>query len=418
MISLEPRKMRGTVEVPASKSQTIRALLIAAAAEGRSVIRHPLISSDTISCIGAVRAMGARVTISEDESVIYVDSDGFSASDPVSVDAGNSGTTTYLLLPMAASFSAPVTITGDEQLRRRPTAPLVAAIRAMGAEAEDTEGKPPVRVKGPLLGGHVSIECRTSQYLSGLLLSAPLAEGRTIIDCPVLFEKPYVSLTLGWLDRQGIRYSISEDYMHSEIEGGQHYRPFDEYINGDFSSASFFFVAAAISGTAITVQGLDRDDPQGDKAILTILEEMGCTVTWEGNAVTVIGPERLQGGEFDLNAIPDTLPILSIAAAAAHGDTHLTNVPQARIKETDRIRCMHDNLSLLGVDAEEESDGLLIHGRGMIHGAQCKGYGDHRIIMALAVASAASDAPIVIDDEKAAAVTFPSFFSILDSIRK
>ena len=417
MLSLQPKKMQGTVKVPASKSQTIRAFLIASATKGTSTIRHPLISSDTLSCIEAVKAMGAEVEIDEENDIAYVTSDGFSGKEEVFIDAGNSGTTTYLLLPMAASLSIPVTITGDEQLRRRPTAPLTEALRALGAEAADDKGKPPVRVKGPLKGGHVSIECRTSQYLSGLLLASPLAEGRTVIDCPLLYEKPYVSLTLGWLDRQGIKYSISDDYLHSEIEGGQSYKPFDEYINGDFSSASFFFAAAAVSGTEVTVEGLDRNDPQGDKAILSILEAMGCTVTWHGNAVTVKGPEKLKGGEFDLNAIPDTLPVLTIAAAAADGDTHLMNVPQARIKETDRIRCMHENLTLMGVNTEEEEDGIIIHGNGRIHGASCKGYGDHRIIMSLAVASAAADSPVTIDDERAAAVTFPTFFNLLETMR-
>ena len=418
MISLEPRKMQGTVEVPASKSQTIRAFLIAAAAEGTSIIRHPLISSDTLSCIEAVKAFGTEVHFSNDCGEAEVISHGLSAASPVTVDAGNSGTTTYLLLPMAASLAVPVTVTGDEQMRRRPTLPLSEAIRALGAEAHDTDGKPPVTVKGPLRGGHVSIECRTSQYLSGLLLAAPLASGPTVIDCPILYEKPYVSLTLGWLDRQGIRYTISEDYMHSEVEGGQEYRPFDEYINGDFSSASFFFVAAAISGTSITVQGLDRNDPQGDKAILDVLEKMGCMIAWNGNSVTVTGPEKLSGGTFDLNAIPDTLPVLAVAAAAAHGTVKLTNVPQARIKETDRIRCMRENLERLGVEAEEEPDGLIIHGTGSFSGGRVQGYGDHRIIMAMAVASAAADSAIEIDDEKAAAVTFPSFFSLLETIRR
>lgn len=418
MISLEPRKMEGTIEIPASKSQTIRAFLIATAAKGTSIIRHPLISSDTLSCIEAVKAFGARIKFNDDKTIAYVESEGLNAASPITVDAGNSGTTTYLLLPMAATLSTPVTITGDEQLRRRPTGPLRDSIRELGGEADDKEGKPPITVKGPLKGGRTSIECRTSQYLSGLLLASPLAKGKTVIDCPVLYEKPYVSLTLGWLDKQHIRYTISDDYMHSEIEGGQSYKPFDEYINGDFSSASFFFAAAAVSGTSVTVVGLDENDPQGDKAILGILEKMGCEVKWKGNAVTVTGPDKLQGGEFDLNAIPDTLPILAITAAAAYGDTHLTNVPQARIKETDRIRCMRENLERLGVKVEEEEDGLLIHGNGIIHGGKVKGYGDHRIIMAAAIASGKADGPIEIDDEKAAAVTFPTFFDLLETIRK
>lgn len=417
MISLEPKRLQGTVEIPASKSQTIRAFLIAAAAKGKSVIHHPLLSSDTLSAIEAVKTLGADVSFSADNKTAYVTSNGLQAEKGTVIDAGNSGTTLYLLLPMLGALSEEVTITGDDQLRKRPVGPLSAALQALGAESKDCDGKPPVSIKGPIRGGRTVIECRTSQYLSGLLLASPLSTGRTVIDCPILFEKPYVTLTLRWLDKEGIEYTISDDYMHAEIEGGQVYKPFEEYIPGDFSSASFFFVAAAISGTSITVQGLDKDDPQGDKAILSILEKMGARIEWNGNAVTVTGPERLSGGEFDLNAIPDTLPILAIAAAAACGDTHLTNVSQARIKETDRIKCMHENLARLGVEAEEESDGLLIHGRGKIQGASVKGYGDHRIIMSMAIASAVADGPIIIDDERAAAVTFPTFFELLDTLR-
>ncbi len=418
MIRLSPSRPAGIVEVPASKSQTIRAFLIAYFSGEMSIIRHPLVSSDTQSCIEAIKALGAKVSFSHDMSAAYVDASSISLPDSITIDAGNSGTTEYLLLPMAASLRIPVTITGDEQLRRRPLGPLAEALCSLGADISCSNGKPPVTIKGPLSGGRASIECRTSQYLSGLLLGAPMASARTVIDCPLLFEKPYVSLTLGWLDKQGIRYSISDDYMHSEIEGGQRYHGFDEYINGDYSSASFFFAMAAMAGTAITVRGLDRNDAQGDKAILDILKSMGCMVTWEGNAVTVRGPEKLNGGTFDLNAIPDTLPILAVTAAAAEGTTKLTNVPQARIKETDRIRSMHENLSALGVECEEEEDGLIIHGKGYIEGGYVKGFGDHRIIMAMASLSAAASDDIIIDNEEAAAVTFPTFFNLFDSIRK
>ena len=419
MIVLSPSRPEGTIEVPASKSQTIRALLIAAFARGKSIsiIRHPLISSDTMSCVNAVRALGASVTFSEDNSIAYVDSSGMNPDKPITIDTGNSGTTTYLLLPMAASLGIPVTITGDEQLVKRPVGPLKEALESLGATITDNNGFPPVTIRGPLRGGNASIECRTSQYLSGLLLTSPLSNGDTVIDCPLLYEKPYVSLTLGWMDRQDIDYSISSDYMHSEVKGNQSYKPFDEYINGDFSSASFFFAMAAMAGTEITVKGLDRNDPQGDKAILGILEKMGCTITWNGNAVTVKGG-KLRGGEFDLNPIPDTLPILAVTAAAAEGTTILGNVPQARIKETDRITSMRENLEALGVEAEETEDSLIIQGKGRIPGGNGKGFGDHRIIMALAAASAGSENDITIDDEKAAAVTFPSFFTLFDSIRK
>ena len=415
MITLSPAKPAGTIAIPASKSQTIRAFLIAAFSREKSVIRHPLLSADTISAINAIRTLGAIVDISEDKETAFVDASAVSATDPVTIDAGNSGTTTYLLLPMAASLGIPVTITGDEQLLSRPIKPLADALRSLGCDVDSD--KLPVTVKGPIKGGMASIECRTSQYLSGLLLGAPLAEENTGITCTLLYEKPYVSLTLGWLREQGVDFSIADDYMRAEVRGGQRYHGFESYINGDYSSASFFFCMAAMAGTEITVKGLDPEDPQGDKAILDILHEMGAEISWNGNEVTVKGPEHLKAGTFDLNAIPDTLPILAVTAAMAEGTTRLGNVPQARIKETDRISCMRENLALLGVNAEEEEDALIIHGNGYVKGGSVKGFSDHRIVMALASLSAGASGDIIIDDESAASITFPSFFRLLSSLR-
>lgn len=418
MIEIKPAKACGKIEIPASKSQTIRAFLLACFAKGKSIIRHPLLSSDTISCIDAVKALGAKVEFSKDGSICYVDSSVLNLSEEgITIDAGNSGTTEYLLLGLAASLGIPVTITGDKQLLSRPVGPLSAALSDLGATINESDGLPPVTIKGPLKGGCTEIECRTSQYLSSLLLAAPLAEGDTQIDCSLLYEKPYVRMTLEWLNKEGIVYEISDDLEHAKIKGNQKYRPFDEYIAGDFSSASFFFAMAAISKSSVTVKGLNRNDPQGDKEILTVLEKMGCLVEWNGNEVTVTGPEELTGGEFDLNSMPDTLPILSIVAAFATEDVHLTNVPQARIKETDRISTMCSNLKLLGANVEEEDDGILIHGKGSLRGGCACGYGDHRIIMALASAASGTDESVYIDDIKAASVTFPTFFELYESIR-
>ena len=225
-------------------------------------------------------------------------------------------------------------------------------------------------------------------------------------------------MTLKWLDDQGIQYRISDDLEEAWVKGGQSYKPLDTYIEGDFSSAAFFFVAAAIQGTEITVEGLDRDSTQGDKEILDILQAMGCTIEWNGMAVTVKGPKELKGGDFDLNAIPDTLPALAVAAAFAKGDTILGNVPQARIKETDRISVMRENLNILGVDAEERSDALIIHGKGRVKGGSVKGYGDHRIIMALSILGTKTEETTEIDDVSAASVTFPTFFDLIKELEK
>ena len=411
-------KLSGKIIIPSSKSQTIRALLISVFSRGVSYIKHPLISDDTESCINAVKAMGADVSILENGNITVDATYAFSDMDELSIDAGNSGTTEYLSLPMLSSLGIQVNIDGDEMLRKRPLKPLLDALESLGAETESTEGFPPASIRGPLDGGECTIECKTSQYLSGLLLGAPLAIGDSHIKCSVLFEKPYVKMTLKWLDDQGIKYRISDDLEEVWVKGGQSYKPLDTYIEGDFSSASFFFVAAAIHGTEVTVEGLDKNSTQGDKEILNILEKMGCSIKWNGMAVTVKGPEKLKGGVFDLNAIPDTLPALSVAAAFAEGDTILGNVEQARIKETDRIKVMRENLNELGVEAEERRDALIIHGNGSVKGGKAKGYGDHRVIMALAILGTKTEEKTEIDDVSAASVTFPTFFDLLEKLEK
>ena len=411
-------KLSGKIIIPSSKSQTIRALLISVFSRGVSYIKHPLISDDTESCINAVKAMGADVNILENGDITVDATYAFSDMDELSIDAGNSGTTEYLSLPMLSSLGIQVNIDGDEMLRKRPLKPLLDALESLGAETESTEGFPPASIRGPLDGGECTIECKTSQYLSGLLLGAPLAIGDSHIKCSVLFEKPYVKMTLKWLDDQGIKYRISDDLEEVWVKGGQSYKPLDTYIEGDFSSASFFFVAAAIHGTEVTVEGLDKNSTQGDKEILNILEKMGCSIKWNGMAVTVKGPEKLKGGVFDLNAIPDTLPALSVVAAFAEGDTILENVEQARIKETDRIKVMRENLNELGVEAEERIDALVVHGKGSVKGGKAKGYGDHRVIMALAILGTRTEEETEIDDVSAASVTFPTFFDLLEKLEK
>ncbi len=415
---LIPRSVyRGRVTVPASKSQTIRALLIALMADGRSVIRHPLYSSDTLSCIGAVKALGAEITEAEDGTITVDSSNLPESNDPLTIDCGNSGTTTALLIPILALQTREFTVTGDAQLRKRPFLPLVKALGDLGADTESEGGFPPIRLKGPLKGGETVIECRSSQYLSGLLLALPKAESDSTVTCSLLYEKPYVRMTEKWLKDQKMDVTLSDDLMVSGIRGRQKYTPFDAYIEGDFSSASFFFVLAAVHGTSVTVSGLDRNTTQGDRRILEVLESMGCSVTWDGMDVTVTGPEKLRGGVYDINDIPDALPALTVAACYSEETTEFTNVAQARIKETDRIKVMHEELEKLGADAEEKPDGIIIRGKGHLTGGKVSGHDDHRVIMALSIAGTKADGDVEIDSTGSAAVTFPTFYTLLEELR-
>ncbi len=413
-ILLTPCTYQGTIRIPGSKSQTIRAVLIATFAKGRSTIHGLLHSRDTKACFHLVRSLGAKLTFSPDGSTLTIDSTALHLKEGLVLDCMNSGTTLYLASAMLATLPYRIIITGDEQLQKRPVKPLLDALSALGATCEGDH--PPFAITGPLLGGSCSISCPTSQYLSALLLATPMAQSESEIDVPLLFEKPYVGLTLEWLEKQQIAYQSKPDWSHFLVKGGQCYKPVETDIPGDYSSASFFFALAAISGTTITVQGLDPQDTQGDREILKVLEAMGCEISYGKQSVTVTGPSHLHGGKFDINNIPDALPSLCVVATQCIGEVTLCNVAQARIKETDRIAVMHEELEKLGAKVQEKEDGIVIHGGKPLHKSIVNGHGDHRIIMALAILSCR--VPLEIDDTSAVDVTFPTFFTLLNSLKK
>jgi 3-phosphoshikimate 1-carboxyvinyltransferase len=405
-------KLSGKVEIPGSKSHTIRALAFALLAEGESEIKKPLDSADTLSCVDMIEQMGA--TVSRERDLWRVRGLGRNIPVPGDViDVGNSGTTLYIGLGIASLIEGYTVFTGDDQIRNRTAKALITTINELGGEAWSTRGngKPPVIVKGKLAGGKTSIEAVTSQYITSLLISLPLLENDTTVAVPLLHEKPYVSMTLSWLDRFGIEYE-NREYREFFIKGGQEYREFSEHIPADFSSATFFLVAAAITGSELSLEGLDFRDTQGDKEVVNILKRMGAEVEISEASIKIKG-SGLTGGSFDLNAIPDSLPALAVAACFAEGETRLYNVPQARIKETDRISVMCSELKKLGAHIEELEDGLVI-GKSELRGGEVEGHGDHRVVMALAVAGLASKGEVTISTAESVSITFPNFSDLMN----
>ncbi|MGD1821451.1 MAG: 3-phosphoshikimate 1-carboxyvinyltransferase [Pleomorphochaeta sp.] len=412
---IEPSKITGIVTIPSSKSQTIRALLIATFAKGKSIINNALLSNDTISCINACRALGTKIEI--DKNKLTIDSTNLlEDKNPITIDCDNSGTTLYLLLGLCASLEKEITFTGDNSLKSRPVGPLLKAYKDLGCYVSDTN-YPPFTIKGPITKSKTIIDCPTSQYLSSLLFASVLAKTDVEIITPLLYEKPYVELTLDWLKEQNISYEISEDLQHSKVKGNQSFKTINATINGDYSSATFFFALAAIGKTTINILGLNKDDSQGDKHTLDILAKMGCKIEWIKNGVKITGPKQLKGGTFSLNSMPDALPALCVVAAFSNEKVVFNDVPQARLKETDRIDTMNKNLNKLGVRTKELPDGIEIYGTGAIIGAKVKGYEDHRIIMSMAIAGLYSTSPIIIDDIDAVGVTFPTFFELIEQLK-
>ena len=411
---VEPSSLTGEVLIPASKSHTMRALVIAALADGVSEITNPLDSLDTRACVAGCRALGADVAA---DAVWQVTGVGGKVRTPENViDVQNSGTTLRFLLSAAAHAEGTTVFTGDASIRKRPAGPLLEALTHLGAEAFSTRGNgcAPFVVRGPLKGGKTRLAAVSSQFLSSLLLSCPLAPDDTRIDVTELNEAPYVRMTLDWLNRRGIAYE-AEELTRFRIPGGQGYHGFSRQIPGDFSSATFFAAAAAVTPDAdLTLLGLDMDDQQGDKEVVRMLEQMGAAVVVSANEIR-IRPGTLKGAEFDLNATPDALPAMAVVGALADGETRLVNVPQARLKETDRIAVMAAELSKMGAKVEELADGLVVRGGGL-KGAHVSGHDDHRIVMALAVAGLAAEGKTVIDTAESAAVTFPNFVELMTSL--
>ena len=418
--TLNRAEIQGPITIPASKSQTIRALLVALFAREKSVLRNPLISSDTQSCIDFCKKLGAQIKMVE--GVLEIDSTAFNPDkeEELEIDCKNSGTTLFFTTALACTTKKTITFTGDESLKQRSALPLLNSLRDLGASVKTAEnGCAPYTVSGQMKGGTTAIECKTSQYLSALLLACPLLEHDTVINVPLLYEEPYIKITLQWLDSQKIRYKTNENYSCFTIYGNQKYHGFESVIHGDFSSAGYFFCAAAVTGGSVTVSGLDPFDPQGDKGLLSILRKMGCRIQWNEDSVKVSGPaDGLEGGTFDLNSMPDALPALSVCCCFAKGGASLVRVPQARFKETDRIAVMANNLKKLGAKVRELEDGLVFEPVERFKGAQVDSCHDHRIAMAMAVASLVADDGVTIRDSAAVDVTFPSFFSLFDSVRK
>ncbi len=399
--------LSGRVDIPGSKSHTIRALVCALLSEGNSEIIAPLYSSDTRSCLDMIMQFGAKVTEEKDRWLVEGRGKDLLVPDNV-VDVGNSGTSLYFGVGVASLVKGTTIFTGDSQIRNRPADGLLRALNDLGAQAFSSRdnGKPPLVIQGTITGGTTSIEAVTSQYLSSLLLAAPGAMGDTNILVPLLNEAPYVTMTLDWLELMNARYS-SNKMKEFFIPGRQKFKGFSRQIPADFSSATFFMAAAAVTGSTLELHGLDFRDSQGDKEVVNILEKMGAGVEKKKQSIIISGG-NLKGGTFDLNAIPDALPALSVVACFADGETRLIRVPQARLKETDRIAVMHQELSLMGADIEELQDGLVIRGR-RLKGAQVNGHHDHRVVMALAVAALGADGDTVIDTSESVSVTFPTF---------
>lgn len=408
---IRPSGISGAIAIPPSKSHTIRALLVATLCNGTSTIRKPLFSGDGASAIGAAKGLGAIIALHDADLIIKGIGNNFNGGSD-NLDMGNSGTSTNLFTSVAALGSRNRRLDGDNSLRSRPFRPLLDALAQLGARYTIDKLATrdlPFTIAGPIRGGSVTVNGRSSQFVSSLLFACPLLAKDSTILVENIHEQPYIELTLWWLKKQDIVLSYAPDLTKFSIKGGQTYQPFAMAIPSDFSSATFAACAAAMTGSSLKLTGLDFSDPQGDKGVFDVLKTMGASVLIESDSVTVSASQNsLMGRTIDLNAMPDALPAISVTACMAAGTTNIVNVAHARDKETDRIMVMRRELAKMGAAITEREDGLTIE-KSTLKGALVSGHDDHRIVMALALAGMIAEGETIIDTAEAASVTYPGF---------
>jgi|TARA_B100001971_G_scaffold179314_1_gene174727 3-phosphoshikimate 1-carboxyvinyltransferase len=407
-------KLTGQIEIPGSKSHTIRAVVIASLANGTSKIINPLFSDDTKAAINGCKALGAK--IKQQGNLILIEGFNAKPQEPKEkLDMLNSGTSINMLTSIAALGNFKVTLDGDNSLRKRPLQPLLGALENLGVSAKSINNNncPPIEIQGPIKGGKTEVDCKSSQYVSSLLISCPLIEKDTEIIVKNLCEIPYIKMTLKWLDDFNIKYE-NKNLEYFKIYGNQKYNSFEKSIPADWSSAAFPICAAAITQSDVLIKGPDINDTQGDKKIIDYLKKMGADINLEEKGIRVKGKE-LKGCEIDLNKTPDLLPIMAVVACFAKGETKLTNVAHARIKETDRIKVMHDELKKMNADITELKDGLVIRHK-TLKGASLTGHSDHRVVMALSLAGLIAEGKTVIDTAESVSVTYPNYFETMKAL--
>lgn len=403
------------VRVPGSKSHTNRALVCAALAKGTSVLDGVLFADDTEAMMELLVDLGLDLRIDrESRRVTVVGVDGALPAHDGVLDARQSGTTSRFVLPMLTLGRGRYVLDGHEQMRARPFDDLVEALDVLGARIEGTTL--PLAVVGGerLNGGTVQIPGSvSSQFLSGLLLSAPgAAEAVHIEIIGELVSKPYVDLTLATMADFGVE--VQRDGYRSFEVPASGYRAADVAIEPDASAASYFFAAAAVTGGRVRIEGLGTDTVQGDVDFVDALERMGADVSRSATAVEVQGTGTLRGIDIDMSDISDTAQSLAVVAPFADGPVRITGIGFIRRKETDRIAAVVTELRRLGIEATEDDDGFTVH-PGMPRAGVVDTYDDHRMAMSFAILGLVVPG-IEIDNPSCVNKTFPDFFDVLKTL--
>ncbi|MBS0847798.1 3-phosphoshikimate 1-carboxyvinyltransferase [Citrobacter sp. JGM124] len=420
-LTLQPISLvDGTINLPGSKSVSNRALLLAALASGTTVLTNLLDSDDVRHMLNALSTLGVTYTLSADRRRCEVTGVGgpLQVAGPHELFLGNAGTA---MRPLAAALclgNNDIVLTGEPRMKERPIGHLVDALRQGGAQVDYLEqvDYPPIHLHGGYVGGKVTVDGSvSSQFLTALLMAAPLAKEETEITIKGdLVSRPYIDITLNLMATFGVTIE-NRNYQSFLVKGGQQYQSPGHYlVEGDASSASYFLAAAAIKGGKVTVTGIGRHSVQGDIRFADVLEKMGAKITW-GDDFIACERGELNAIDMDMNHIPDAAMTIATTALFARGTTTLRNIYNWRVKETDRLSAMATELRKVGAEVEEGEDYIRVTPPARLKFAEIGTYNDHRMAMCFSLV-ALSDTPVTILDPKCTAKTFPDYFEQLAGI--
>ena len=369
--------------------------------------------NDTLSALNCIQTLGAKVE-RVDSNTIVVDGGLNPQSDSLFV--GESGLSARLFTPIASLCNKPIVINGEGTLLYRPMDMMVHPLRRLGVDIRDGGGRLPIEVCGPIAGGEIDVDGSvSSQFVTGLLISLPLATEDTVINVAGAVSKPYLDMTIDTATHFGVAIEHN-DYEQFYIAGGQSYTPTEYAVEGDWSAAAMLLVAGAVAGE-VTVKNLSMLSKQADVAICDALVRAGAELTTEGNSVTA-SQRELRGFEFDATNCPDLFPALATLAAAAEGQSRIIGTRRLEHKESNRAEAIRKEFGKLGIEVDlSEPNVMKIVGGKITGGVEVESHGDHRMAMTLAVAALLSDGSITIKGAECVSKSYPNFFEDLDLLR-
>lgn len=411
--SVSAGSVKGIIAPPSSKSYAQRAIALALLAQGKSILRNIEFCKDTRSALSCIEALGAKVEVLDHNTIAI---EGGLRPQTNTLQVGESGLATRLFTPIASLWHEAVTIQGEGTLLHRPMIMMIEPLRALGVEVRDGGGYLPIEVKGPIHGGEIEVDGSiSSQFITGLLLSLPLAEDDTTLHVTSPVSTPYINMTIDTARLYGIEIMQKEgDYTEFFIEGGQKYTPADISIEGDWSGASSMLVAGAIAGE-VTVKNISTLSKQADTAIIRALERAGAGIIIEQDSITV-SKRPLKAFTFDATNAPDLFPALAALAAAAEGVSTIIGTSRLRHKESDRAETLRQEYEKLGIEIDISEENVMKIRGGKIKPAAVFSHGDHRIAMSLAISALRCEGEVIIEQAESVEKSYPTFFEDLESI--